>query len=149
MLKQVTYTGYMIGLLLISSSVFAGVYKWTASDGEVIYSQTPPPYGTSYEYVEDPAVPTKASSRQNLGDMQKQLGKAKAERDQQVLDQKRIAESNQVKQENCMQAKQNLSNLTSRGQVTIREGDLYRKLDENERQAMIQETQAAIDEFCN
>ena len=127
MLKQATYTGCMIGLLLISSGSLAGVYKWTASDGEVIYSQIPPPYGTSYEYVEDPAVSSKTSSRQSVGDIQKQLGKAKANRDQQI----------------------NLSNLTSRGQVTIKEGDLYRKLDENERQSMIKETQAAIDEFCN
>jgi hypothetical protein len=149
MLKQATYTGCMIGLLLISSGSLAGVYKWTASDGEVIYSQIPPPYGTSYEYVEDPAVSSKTSSRQNVGDIQKQLGKAKANRDQQILEQKRMAESDQVKQENCTKAKQNLSNLTSRGQVTIKEGDLYRKLDENERQSMIKETQAAIDEFCN
>lgn len=149
MFKQATLTGCMIGLLLISSASLAGVYKWTASDGEVIYSQTPPPYGTSYEYVEDPAISSKSTPRQSVGDIQNQLGQAKANRDQQILDQERIAESNQVKTENCNQAKQNLSNLTSRGQVTIREGDLYRKLDENERQSMIKETEAAIQEFCN
>ena len=148
MLKQATFTGCMIGLLLISTSAFAGVYKWTAADGEVIYSQTPPPYGTDYEYVEDVTESAKSSSRQSVGDIQKQLGEAKAQRDEQILEQKRMAESNQVMQENCTQAKQNLANLTSRGQVTIKEGDMYRKLDENERQAMIQETQAAIDEFC-
>ena len=149
MLKQATQAACIIGLLLTTSSAFAGVYKWISSDGEVIYSQTPPPYGISYEYVEDPTVPTNTSSSPSMSDMQKKLDQAKANRDQQLFDQNRIAESNQVKQDNCTQAKQNLSNLTSRGQVTIKEGDLYRKLDENERQSMIKETQSAIDEFCN
>ncbi len=41
-----------------------------------------------------------------------------------------------------------MESLTSRGQVTLKEGDIYRKLTEEERQAKIQETQSQVDEFC-
>ena len=150
MFKQATFLGCLIGFSLMSTCSFAGVYKWTATDGEIIYSQTPPPSGTDFEYVEDPAASTNStSSQQNLEKIQKQLDEAKAERDKNTAEQERIAESNQIKQENCQQAKLNLSNLTSRGQVTIKEGNLYRKLNEEERQAKIKETEAAIQEFCS
>ena len=41
-----------------------------------------------------------------------------------------------------------MESLTSRGQVTLKDGDLYRKLTEEERQEKIKETQAQVDEFC-
>lgn len=136
--------------MLISASAFGGIYKWTAADGEIIYSQTPPPSGIDFEYVEDPSTAsTGNSSSQGLKNVQNQSGQAQPNRDQQLQDQQRLAESNQIKADNCKKAKQNLTNLTSRGQVTIKEGDLYRKLNEDERQAKIQESEALIQEFCN
>ncbi len=60
-----------------------------------------------------------------------------------------LTESNQIKQENCTQAKTNLTSLTSRGQVTLKEGDLYRKLTEEERQDRIKTANQSIEEFCN
>ena len=150
MFKQATLLGCLIGLSLISTSVFAGIYKWTATDGEIIYSQTPPPSGVDFEYVENPAESTDStSSRQSLEKIQNQLDESKAARDKKAVEQERVAESNQIKQENCQQAKQNLTSLTSRGQVTVKEGDLYRKLNEEERQAKIKETENAIQEYCN
>ena len=39
--------------------------------------------------------------------------------------------------------------FTSRGQVTIKEGELYRKLTEEERQDRIKPANQSIEEFCN
>ena len=47
------------------------------------------------------------------------------------------------------QAKNNLTSLTSHGQVTIKEGELYRKLTEEERQERIQTANANIEEYCS
>jgi hypothetical protein len=38
--------------------------------------------------------------------------------------------------------------LQSHGQISIKEGDTYRKLTEVERQVRISEAQGHIDEFC-
>ena len=42
-----------------------------------------------------------------------------------------------------------MESLTSRGQVTVKDGDVYRKLSEEERQAKIEETEEQVKEFCS
>ena len=41
-----------------------------------------------------------------------------------------------------------MQSLSSRGQVTVKDGDIYRKLSEEERQSKIQEAQSNIKEYC-
>ena len=126
------------------------IYKWTDSSGNVIYSQTPPPEGITYEVVENSSRAQSSSSDSSGTEaIQERLDESRQARKERKSQQERIAESNQIKQENCKKASDNLRTLTSRGQISIKEGDLYRKLTEEERQQRIQATQADIEEFCN
>lgn len=135
-------------LLCGTASADTTVYKWEDSTGKIIYSQTPPPSGTPFEVVEQRTslpLPTTASAQS----AQKASAESQAAKDQAKEEQERLAQSEQIKQENCNQARANLTSLTSRGQVTIKEGDVYRRLDEEERQKMISDVESQIQEFCS
>lgn len=141
----------LLFLLFATTNSYADtvVYKWLDGTGKVIYSQTPPPTGTPFEIVEK-KTPIALSNNNGSGSS----AEAAAERSQKsqtekLEEQERLAQSEQIKQDNCKQAKANLDSLNSRGQVTVKDGDLYRRLSEEERQERISSTQDQINEFCN
>ena len=140
----------IISVLLFSTAYAASTaYKWVDGTGRTIYSQTPPPVGVPYEIVEQPDAQSSSLTNEATNSLQDQVAKVEEARQQEKEEQQRVAESEQIKKDNCAQAKTNMTALTSRGQVTIKEGDLYRKLTEEERQAKISEAKSQIDEFCN
>ena len=144
-----------IFLAIVSVLLFSAVnaastaYKWVDATGKTIYSQTPPPVGVPYQIVTQPDAQSSSLTNNSASNLQDKVAKAQEARSQKKEEQQRLAESEQIKKENCNQANTNLTALTSRGQVTIKEGDLYRKLTEEERQAKIAEAQSQISEFCN
>ncbi len=150
MLKIATQLGVTLVFVCLTASAQAQAYKWTDPAGNTIYSQTPPPIGTSYEIVDDTNLASSTTSQQNNFDsLQERLDTNSQERDESQTEKERLAESEQIKQQNCSQAKSNLTALTSRGQVTIKEGELYRKLSEEERQERIEDAKSGIEEFCS
>lgn len=149
MWKLRTMVGVTLAAILITTNANAQAYKWTSPTGNIIYSQTPPPMGTPYELVDDASIASSNYGVSSTKDLQKNLNSSREAREKKKMEQQLLAESNQIKQENCAQAKTNLTSLTSRGQVTIKEGDLYRKLTEEERQDRIKSANQDIEEFCN
>lgn len=142
------YVLTFLALLLCSATYATTVYKWN-ENGKMIYSQTPPPPGVEFEVVIEKNIGkttnvTTAGSSSSGSAFEERQEQRQQEKTQKEL----VEESNRIKQENCAIAKQNMESLTSRGQVTLKDGDLYRKLTEEERQEKIQETQAQVDEFC-
>jgi hypothetical protein len=136
---------------LLASNAFAGpVYKWS-EEGRVIYSQTPPAPGIEFEVVyqdETGANTSVAKVDKDTTNSSDSFEKRREERLQKKTDKQVEEESNKIKAENCAIATKNMESLTSRGQVTVKDGDIYRKLSEEERQAKIQETQEQVSEFC-
>ena len=135
-------------LLLSTVDAASTAYKWIDGTGKTIYSQTPPPVGVPFEIVEQPNAES-ASLTKSSSNLQEKVAKAQEARQEEKDQQQLVADSEQIKKENCAQAKTNLTSLTSRGQVTIKEGDLYRKLSEEERQDRIADAKSQISEFCN
>ena len=137
-------------LALATTAATAGtVYKWV--DGtRTVYSQTPPPPGVKFEIVEEKRASVDTAGAkdrtQRYGDA---VESGQKRRDVEKMERERVAESNKIKEENCQIAKDNLSSLTSRGQVTIKEGELYRKLTEEERQERIKTAEQGVTEFCD
>lgn len=135
--------------LSVSSAVYATtVYKWN-EDGKTIYSQIPPPAGIKFEVITEkniskPTSVAKAESS-NTGSSFEQR---REKRQQEKTEKEVLEESNRIKKENCAIAQNNMQSLSSRGQVTIKDGDIYRKLSEEERQSKIQEAQSNIKEYC-
>jgi hypothetical protein len=149
MWKSGTIVGIALASIFIATNVSAQAYKWISPTGNTIYSQTPPPIGTPFELVDDASVASTNYGVSNTKNLQKSLDSSREAREKKKTEQQQLAESNQIKQENCAQAKTNLTSLTSRGQVTIKEGELYRKLTEEERQDRIKTANQDIEEFCN
>ncbi len=138
--------------LFLGTAAYAGqVYKWS-DEGRIIYSQTPPAPGVEFEvvYQDETGANTSVAkvdgAASNSGD---NFEKRREERLQKKTDKQVQEESNKIKAENCAIATQNMQSLTSRGQVTVKDGDIYRKLSEEERQAKIQETQEQVSEYCD
>ena len=142
------YVLTFLALLLCSAAYATTVYKWN-EDGKVIYSQTPPPSGVEFEVIIEKKI-GKASNvpTAGSGSSGSTVEERQKPRQQEKPQKELIEESNRIKQENCAIANQNMESLTSHGQVTLKDGDLYIKLTEEERQEKIQETQAQLDEFC-
>ena len=117
--------------LLIVTAAYAGpVYKWS-EDGRVIYSQTPPAPGVEFEIVfEDEIGKTTsvAKADSNAADSGSTFEERREKRKQTEAERKVQEESNKIKAENCAIATKNMESLTSRGQVTVKDGDIYRKL---------------------
>ncbi len=124
------------------------VYKWD-EDGRTIYSQTPPSPGVKFEVIVEENI-GKSTSVANAEPRysNSSFEQRRDERLQKKQEKEVLEESNRIKQENCAIAQNNMQSLTSRGQVTIKDGDIYRKLSEEERQTQIQQTQGQIEEFC-
>lgn len=139
----------LLGLFCLAANADTTVYKWQDSTGKIIYSQTPPPTGTPFEVVEQRAPAPLPSNTASAKSAQQAVQDAQPSREAAQEEQELLAQSEQIKQENCAQARTNLTSLTSRGQVTIKEGDLYRKLSEEERQQMISDVESQVSEFCN
>jgi len=139
-----------IALLLGTAVHAAPVYKWS-EEGRVIYSQTPPKAGVEFEvvYQDDQGVNKKTAVAKADGDSGSTFDERREERKQSEADKKVLAESNKIKAENCAIATQNMESLTSRGQVTVKDGDIYRKLTEEERQSRITETKEQVSEYCS
>ena len=136
---------------IFSSSVLAGpVYKWT-EDGRIIYSQTPPAPGVEFEVVFEDDIGKKQTSvaKADSNSSGSTFDERREQRQQNEAEKKVLEESNKIKAENCAIATKNMESLTSRGQVTIKDGDIYRKLTEEERQAKIDETKEQVSEFCS
>lgn len=143
-----TLTGILFALILCATAYAASVYKWN-EDGRTIYSQTPPPPGVEFEIVIEKDIGKSASvAKAEPSSSGSTFEERREQRLQKKNEQEVLEESNRIKQENCAIAQRNMQSLSSRGQVTIKEGDIYRKLTEEERQGRIQETQSQIEEYC-
>ncbi len=149
MIKQGFTLALTAFLLLSAVHAASTAYKWVDGTGKTIYSQTPPPVGVPFEVVEQPDSASSSLNSTTTESLQDQLATSREVREEKKVEQQRIANSEQIKKENCAQARTNFTTLTSRGQVTIKEGELYRKLTEEERQSRISDAKSNISEFCN
>ena len=150
MIKK-TLIATSIALLLCAVAHAGPVYKWN-EQGRVIYSQTPPAPGIEFEIVfqdETGANTSVAKVDASNSNSASSFEERREQRKQSESDKKVMEESNKIKAENCAIATKNMESLSSRGQVTIKDGDIYRKLSEEERQAKIQETQDQVSEYCD
>lgn len=134
--------------VLASTTALAGTYKWVDEDGNVVYSQHPPPQG-KYE-----AIKVKPSQRHNPAAGQS------ADRSKKFLDDATSNRKNQAKlkaeneknlalrKKNCDTAKQQLQFYTVYRRKKNDQGE-YVRVTDAEREAGLTESRAAIKEFCD
>lgn len=137
-----------LGLLAPAGDALADdtVYKWMDEDGVVHYSARPPE-GIEYEIV---GVDTRDESRatEAADDRDAAPETAAAEPPEQP-EMARAEPDPELVAARCQQARQNLQNLTQRPNIVVRGDDgEQRQIGDDERQRMIDEARAFIDEWC-
>lgn len=131
-------------LLLLSTSALAGqIYKWVDAQG-VTHFDAQPPAGQNATPIETKTPPAPASAPQGnppSGNDAKQKAADAAVKQE-------ISEAQQRTDEYCDQARTNLAQLTNNPRVRQELNGEMRRLSEDERQAKITETKAAIADNC-
>lgn len=138
-------------LLLWHGSVSAEVYKWTDEQGEVQYTQVPPPTGIQSTRL-GPAAPPADNPATITGHLEERI-KASEEANKQQLDasqkQQKQIEIRKIRQQNCVAAHNNVEQLNRGGQVRYRtsDGEVLHLSDED-RNKRIEEARKQIKENC-
>jgi len=145
---RILITSLLLSLIMMASAN-ADTYKWLDENGNVVYSQQPPPEGP-YEIIKTTKSPP-ASSRSAPPPPSSFTTDVKQEAKERELDskvQQEAAKSQQMRAENCKAAKHNLETYTVYRRIKNDQGEIIR-LDDNERAKRIQEAKDAIKEFCD
>jgi type IV secretory pathway VirB10-like protein len=123
----------------------AGLYKWTDDQGNVIYSQVPPPDRDAQAITPPPPPPQTpaATSREAISD-EGETREEKAEREEQQKADKELAKAIR---KNCDIAKRNLEIYKTFGRVRDASGNII-ALDDKTRAAKIKEAQEGIKQYC-
>lgn len=135
--------------LLVSAPAGAAMYKWTDADGNIQYGQYPPA-GTAAEQIRAAPAPKSApvgkSPQQQVEELDKRQ-KAQQQLNTEAEAKKRNAENRKI---NCATARKNLEQLSYSGQRLMHLPDgTYKRLDEEQKQALIKKNQDAVKEFCD
>ena len=127
------------------------IYKWTDDQGEVQYTQFPPP-GRPAEILHGVRPPDESTESAGT-DLQKQLETVEQQNQEQLQgakDEKQWAQIQKIRRDNCKTARQNLVNLNRGGNVRYMGADgKVMRLTEEERQKRIDEANKQIKENCN
>jgi len=124
----------------------AATYKWVDKDGNVHYSQRPPP-DTNYERLNiktPPPSSTPASPTTPAAQAPAATGQGSSSSDTVAQE---MAKNQEIRARNCEAAKKNLELYTVFKRVKKEDGSVVR-LDDDERARLIEESKAAIKEFC-
>lgn len=140
---------FILGLL-VSTALHAGTYKWVDKDGNVIYSQHPPPEG-QYESIQVRPKPKPRNSSTNTNANQsskKFLENASNKRkdDGKVKDQ--LKKTQELRKKNCDTAKKQLEFYTVYRRKKDKTGE-YVRIDDKEKEAGIKEAKQGIKDFCD
>ncbi len=141
---------FLILALLISGNCMAELYKWTSPNGEVHYSDQPPPKQKELEVTKlrsssrpapPPAVIDNATEKQQIQAEQQQQAAA----EHKAIEEERA----RINAQNCETAQQNYRNLQSGSRIMEVNAQGERTyLDEQQIQQKLQQAQQSINKYC-
>jgi len=134
------------GLLAASTAGFAAtMYKWIDSEGNVQYTQTPPPKGSFETMAPPPAPATPAPESSTPQTAEPASSKEDDEAAKQDDERKRLEAS--VAKHNCETARKNLEIYTAFRRVKGDKGEII-TLGDDERAAKIKQANEMIEKYC-
>jgi len=154
--KQIEFACILLlGTAMAGTQSLAGspdkIYKWVDQNGEIQYTQMPPPPGAEVMDVRSapPPADDPASERARIQQENEALDERMAERQEAAARAELRAKNRKIRQENCVTARKNLGELQQGGikRYRLPDGTVLR-LTEEDRQKRIADTQAEIAENC-
>jgi len=146
--KGRSFWGLMLGVSLLAASaglLAATMYKWTDSEGNVHYSQNPPPQGGFQKMAPPPPPATPAPEAAPAQAAEPAAEQPGAGAGQEDAERKRLEAS--VAKHNCETARKNLEIYTAFRRVMNDKGEIV-TLGDDERAAKIKEANEMIQKYC-
>lgn len=140
----------LAALMCLPLSAAAVIYKWVDENGNISYSETPPPKVPTQRLKTSPPPSVDPNeAMQALRDRAKAFDERQGNR---LKSSEELAEDKQKKQkkeQNCVQLKKNLDVLTAHSRIQKQnEKGEYVSLDDQQRLNTIEETKNRIKEEC-
>jgi hypothetical protein len=141
----------LLGGLLSANLYAASAYKWVDAEGNVQYSQQPPPPGVKAEEMKLPAAPPPAAADANAQPAPAaenaeapKPAPAKEETDASALS------PEELKKQNCEKSQVYLKSLSVPGEIAVPdENNKLKKLSDAERKAAVQKAEALVAKYCS
>ena len=142
----------LFSLFILSTSHAAGTtYKWTDSNGSVVYSQHPPAEGITFERIQTKAAPrssSKSYSAPSSSSAKDSIMKDKAARDENALVQKETEKNAAEREENCKKAKDRMRFYQVQRRWKDKDGNVQ-SLEDDERMIKLNEAKQQVADFCS
>ncbi len=139
----------MTAVWLTESPVKAEIYKWVDDTGRIQYSEIPPASRDS-QLIVPRSSPVKTNRSESNEKPRSQSVDQKDQKLNEPVQKVQITEDiERIRKKNCAAATQNLKTLQSRGQIKLLDGDEYRILSSEEREAKISLYQKHIEKYCD
>tara|TARA_Y100000588_G_scaffold345622_1_gene393033 strand:- start:255 stop:638 length:384 start_codon:yes stop_codon:yes gene_type:complete len=125
------------------------MYKWVDEEGNVSYSDKPPPGIESEEIKKQSYGVTDQEAQKKLEELTEKAETQQQERDIKTEVAAQQAERSETIKKNCAIAQSNLELLTSQSRVTLKDaqGNEY-FLSEEEKQSKTLDARANVDRYC-
>lgn len=141
------HIGAMLAALALNGAASGGAYRWVDAQGGVHYGDQPPS-GAVTESVQPPLPPGAGEEQKELREISRQRSIQEAEK---VKQQEQVREQKQreaTRKAVCTDSQAQRERLERPRQLVTFPDGSARRLDEEERQARIRETEARIAESC-
>jgi len=144
------FAGLLGGACLLAGPALADTYRWTDDQGQIIYSQLPPPDDRPYTRIGTPPPPADAAGdKARLEALRQGLADRREDRELSRQKQQDTAQDQAIRDKNCITARANLRTLQSGGNRLVRLPDgSYTRFTPEERQRRVEEAQRYIKENC-
>ena len=135
-----------------ASTAMAGMYRWIDDQGNVVYSQQPPPDNRDAREIAPPPPPAEKADKasQSIQELQKKLDAAAMERRKAAEEKKKAKAEQKQRKERCLAARQDLKALNERPPNTLYNmpDGQWKRLTPEERAERIKMLNEAIETNC-
>jgi len=138
----------LLCLYALTATALAGTYKWVDEEGNVVYSQHPPPAGKYEALSVKPAPRNRQESNSAPDQNRKFLDDAENQRKSDSKLKVENQKNQETRKKNCETAKKQLEFYTVYRRRKGKDGE-YVRITEKEREAKQQEARQGIKDFCD
>ncbi len=137
-------------LLLCSSSAHAALHKWVDANGEVQYSDGPPPPTVKAEKVRTPPTPSGLAAPKSVAEQEAEYRKAQKAKQDAAQKAEKTEQDARERKQNCDAARGNLAAMQNSQRVTTYNAAGEPVLmDDVTRQQHMEEARKQITTYCD
>lgn len=134
--------------IMSTSTCLATTYKWKDANGEIHYTQSPPPDGVTGEKIKAPPKVDTESAVKELKDKETGFNKRVEDKAKADSEASKAADKAAEKAKYCESLRTELSGVQSAQRIYTGEGENRRRMGEDERQARIKSINEKLAKDC-